>query len=113
MVFLGLGTLGILLPGLPTTPFLVLAAWAFARSSRRFHAWLTTHPLFGPPIRRWQAHRVIPRTAKAFAITAMALSMGAAIWMRAPLYLLVLMGLVMAGGAVFILRCPSRVPDPV
>ena len=62
--FFGLGVLGVLLPGLPTTPFMVLAAWAFARSSRRFHNWLTTHHLFGPPIQRWQAHRVIPRPVK-------------------------------------------------
>ena len=112
VVFFGLGTLGVLLPGLPTTPFMVLAAWAFARSSKRLHTWLTTHPLFGPPIQRWQAHRVIPRPVKAVAITAMALSMGAAIWTEAPLALLILMGAVMVGGAVIILRCPSRAPDP-
>jgi uncharacterized membrane protein YbaN (DUF454 family) len=90
---------------------MLLAAWAFARSSRRLHTWLTTHSVFGPPIQRWQAHRVIPARVKGVAITAMALSMGAAIWKGAPLVLLVLMGAVMLGGAVFILRCPSRPPD--
>jgi uncharacterized membrane protein YbaN (DUF454 family) len=108
--FFALGALGILLPVLPTTPFMLLAAWAFARSSPRLHTWLMSHPVFGPPLRRWEAHRVIPRPVKTVAVTAMVLSMVAAIWTEAPLALLLVMGAVMVGGTVFILRCPSRAP---
>ena len=56
--------IGVALPLWPTTPFALLAAWAFARSSPRLEAWLLGHPSFGPAIRAWNARRAIPRKAK-------------------------------------------------
>ena len=61
---LALGLVGIALPGLPTVPFVLLAAFAAARGSQRLHAWLLQHRQFGPMIRDWQAHGAVSRRAK-------------------------------------------------
>ena len=63
----GIGLLGIFIPGLPTTVFLIIAFWAFSKSSEKFQNWLWSHPKLGPPIRAWHMHRVIPVRAKIFA----------------------------------------------
>lgn len=71
---LGLGLLGIFVPGLPTVPFILLSAWAAAQGSERLHAWLLAHPRFGPMIRDWQAHGAVSRHSKRMATLAMSLS---------------------------------------
>lgn len=67
LVFVGLAGLGIALPGLPATPFLLLAVACFARSSPRLHSWLVERSVFAPLIRNWQESRSIPRRAKIIA----------------------------------------------
>ncbi|QPM91468.1 YbaN family protein [Pseudooceanicola algae] len=59
-----LGVVGVALPLLPTVPFMLLAAFCFARSSERMHTWLVTHPRFGPAIRDWQENGAISLRAK-------------------------------------------------
>ena len=68
-VFLGLATLGVLLPGLPTAPFLLVAAGCFSRGSERWHRWLRENRTFGPFIRDWEERRCIKRRSKIVAIT--------------------------------------------
>ena len=74
-VFAALGLAGIFLPVLPATPFLLLSAACFARSSTRIYNWLLNHTLFGPVILEWRRHRAIPYRAKRAAIALLAASM--------------------------------------
>ena len=67
-LLVGLATLGIFLPLLPTTPLLLLAAGCFANSSEKWHRWLMGHSLFGPIIRNWHENRCMPRKAKVIAV---------------------------------------------
>ena len=78
-LFLGLAILGILLPILPGTPFLLLSAWFFARSSERWHQWLLNSSLFGPLISNWERNQCISRRTKAVAIVSMVFAGGASI----------------------------------
>ncbi len=70
---LGLGFIGIFLPGLPTVPFILLAAFAAARGSEKLHRWLLAHRRFGPMIRDWQAHGAVSRRSKWLATVMMSL----------------------------------------
>jgi uncharacterized protein len=69
-----LGVIGIFVPGLPTTVFILLAAWAAARSSPRFATWLESHATFGPMIRDWRERGAVSRRAKISATVVMAIS---------------------------------------
>jgi uncharacterized membrane protein YbaN (DUF454 family) len=108
-LFVLLGVLGIFLPVLPTTPFLLLAAACYARSSRRIYHWLLHHPHFGPLLREWREHRSMPYRAKRRALLLIALSFGVSIAFFVPGWPAKLaMGV---GGtllAAWIARIPSR-----
>lgn len=86
LLFAGLGTAfaalslaGVFLPLLPATPFLLLSAACFARSSTRIYNWLLNHTLFGPVILEWRRHRAMPYRIKRAALMLLALSMAATI----------------------------------
>lgn len=110
--FFGLGAVGTVVPGLPTTPFMLLALWAFSKSSQRLHDWLYAHPVFGPPLQQWRSHRVIPARAKLLAVATMAVSLVyLAMFTDVNVWIKVSIALVMLYGAAFILSKPSQVPE--
>lgn len=78
------GIVGIFLPVLPTTPFVLLAAYCFSRGSPRWERWLLQHPRFGPMVRDWRANRAVPLRAKQLATVMMILGSGWAWWVMPP-----------------------------
>ncbi|MFP1915550.1 DUF454 family protein [Lonsdalea quercina] len=101
-----LATLGVVLPLLPTTPFLLLAAWCFARSSPRFHHWLLHRSWFGGYLRHWQQHRALPPGVKVKALVVIVATFALSIWMvNIPWVRGLLLG-VMACLLIFMWRLP-------
>lgn len=78
--FLMLAGLGVLLPLVPTVPFLLLAAWFAARGSVRLHRWLYAQPYFGQVLTDWEAHGAVSRKSKVLAISMMLLSWAFSLW---------------------------------
>jgi uncharacterized membrane protein YbaN (DUF454 family) len=107
-VFLALGIIGAFLPVMPTTIFLILAAWSFGRSSPRLEAWMLNHPRFGGVLRAWRAHGAIPRRAKWMACCGIALGYVVFFVAAAPSLLLGLaVALVMLTCALWIVTRPE------
>ncbi|MDI9220803.1 DUF454 family protein [Pantoea sp. EA-12] len=101
-----LGTLGIVLPLLPTTPFVLLAAWCFARSSPRFHHWLLWRSPFGRYIRHWQQHRAMPPGAKGRAMLLIIVTFAVSIYVVDMLWVRIMLGVMLCALLLFMWRIP-------
>ncbi|WP_151710460.1 YbaN family protein [Acinetobacter brisouii] len=85
IIFLVLAIIGAILPGVPTTVFLILAAWAASKGWPQVDAWLLKHPKYGPTLRNWREHGTVPRKAKYWASGMMLLSGIIMLFTKAPL----------------------------
>jgi uncharacterized membrane protein YbaN (DUF454 family) len=111
-VCVALGVVGAFLPVMPTTVFILVAAWAFARSSPQLHQWLRAHPRFGASLVAWEEHRAMPRRAKGIALVMLAGSYALTAWLLGPLATgSIIAGVCIAAVAVFIARLPV-LPEP-
>jgi uncharacterized membrane protein YbaN (DUF454 family) len=107
-----LGFIGVFVPGLPTTVFLLVAVWCFYRSSERAHVWLLEHRILGPYVRDFSSGKGMPVRAKVFAVAVMWLACGTSAWFFVPVMwakVLVLSCAVI--GTVAVLRVPTRAPE--
>lgn len=102
-----LGVIGAFVPLMPTTVFLLIAAWAFARSSDRWHRRLREHARFGEAIRAWEEHHAMPRRAKRLAFAALAASYAITALVFGPLsWAAAIGGACIAGVALYIAHIP-------
>ncbi len=108
VVAMALGLLGVVLPVMPTVPFLIVAAWAASKGWPAFEIWLLNHRLFGPPIVQWRERGAVPRRAKWLSTVMMACSgIGMQFFPAIPLWLRIAVPLVMLAVAVWLWMRPD------
>ena len=101
-----LGGIGVFVPLLPTTPFILVSAIAFANSSERLHQWLLDHNIFGPLITNWRAHGAISRRTRIVSVLSMIAIVLISVLLAAPTYVIVTQAAVLSTSAIFILTRP-------
>jgi uncharacterized protein len=110
-VSLVLGVIGIVLPGLPTTPFILLAAACYAKASPRLHQWLLNHRWFGPMLRDWESDHSLTKRTKTIAVVSMLVMVSFSIWnFHGRLAVQLVLLVTGAIGAFVVLRIPTRKP---
>ena len=110
---LGCGIAGVVLPLVPTTPFVLLAAFAFARSSPRLHAWLLAHAQFGPLIRNWERDGAIDRRTKIVSASVMAATPLVTAVIGAPWWAIAAQCAVLLGAGAFVVSRPEPSHAPI
>lgn len=106
-ISLGLGLLGVFLPLLPTVPFVLLAAFCFARSSERLHDWMLEHPKFGPAIADWRDRGAISARGKWAATISIIASLILAVILDFPVKVLAVQAVALMGVSLFIWTRPN------
>ena len=107
----GLGFVGVFVPGIPTTIFLIIALWAFTKSSEKLRHWLLNHKRFGPILTNWQQHKVVPRRAKILMVILMSLASILFYYSLQNLYLTIGLVIILVLVAIYVISLPSKIPE--
>ena len=107
----GIGFIGIFVPGIPTTIFLIIALWAFTKSSKKLRNWLLNHKRFGPILNNWQQHKVVPRRAKILMVVLMSLASILFYYSLQNLYLTIGLVIILVLVAIYVISLPSKIPE--
>tara|TARA_B100000749_G_scaffold117375_1_gene90012 strand:- start:368 stop:742 length:375 start_codon:yes stop_codon:yes gene_type:complete len=107
----GLGFVGVFVPGIPTTIFLIIALWAFTKSSEKLRHWLLNHKRFGPILNNWQEHKVVPRRAKILMVVLMSLAVILFYYSSQSLILTIGLIIILVSVAIYVISLPSKIPE--
>tara|TARA_B100001964_G_C14068359_1_gene524719 strand:- start:406 stop:780 length:375 start_codon:yes stop_codon:yes gene_type:complete len=110
-ICVSLAFVGVFVPGIPTTIFLIIALWAFTKTSKKLRYWLLHHKRFGPILSNWQEHKVVPLRAKILMVTFMILSVILFHYSLQNLYLTTGLIVILGFVARYVISLPSTVPD--
>ena len=113
MIFVILGFIGAVLPGMPTTVFLILAAWSASKGWPQMDAWLLNHPKYGATLRSWREKGTVPRKAKWFASIMMLISGMIMLFTNAPLWVKIFTDLIMLNVAIWLWLRPEPSAEPI
>ena len=110
-ICVSLGFIGIFVPGLPTTIFLIIALWAFTKSSKKLRFWLLNHKRFGPILRNWQEHKVVPLRAKILMVILQILVVIIVQYTFDNLIITFGLAIILVMVALYVILLPSKVPE--
>lgn len=110
-ICVSLGFIGIFIPGLPTTIFLIIALWAFTKSSTKLRFWLLNHKRFGPILRNWQEHKVVPLRAKILMVILQIIVVIIVHYTFNNLIITLGLALILVMVASYVISLPNKVPQ--
>ncbi|WP_343597517.1 YbaN family protein [Acinetobacter sp.] len=113
IIFIALGIIGAILPGMPTTVFLILAGWAASKGWPQVDEWLLNHPKYGETLRNWREHGTVPRRAKWIACSMMLLSGMIMLFTNAPFWVKIFTDVTMLIVAIWLWLRPEPSNDRI
>ena len=112
-ICVGFAFIGVFVPGIPTTIFLIIALWAFAKSSKKLHNWLINHKRFGPSLKNWQEHKVVSKKAKISMVILQIIAVLIFYFSTKNLIFSIVLAIILFIVAWYVICLPSSVEDKI